>query len=151
MLVSALALVGAVAVGVWLLPGSLEWLRVKLTPGKIWLALWPLLAGGALAAAGHRLRRLWAAEPSRWVPPGDIGVLLGNLATRVARDRRPAGPPEDGHKYSDEASEGEPQPSPAALLIGQTLTRWDRSLASWGAAGIALVIALGTLGWLLSR
>ncbi|MEE4271025.1 MAG: complex I subunit 5 family protein [Thermoanaerobaculales bacterium] len=146
-----LALVGAVAVGVWMLPGSLDWLLMKLSPGKIWLALWPLLAGGALAAAGNRIRRLWTVDPSRWIPPGDIGVLVGGFMARVVRDHRSPSPPEGGHEYCDESTEVETALDSAVDRFGRGLGRLEESLASWSTAGVALGVALGLLGWYLIR
>ena len=40
---------GLVLLGVWLLPGALGLLPVKLTPQTLWLATWPLLGGAGLA------------------------------------------------------------------------------------------------------
>ncbi len=72
-------LVGAVVVGVWLFPGSWDLVPTKLSPAKLWLATWPLLAGGSLALLPILLRRLGFLAPPVTIPPGDV-VVLGELA-----------------------------------------------------------------------
>ena len=49
-----LSLVRGMLAGVWLLPGALEVVPAAFRPEKHWDALWPLLAGGALAALVFR-------------------------------------------------------------------------------------------------
>ncbi|MCU0303728.1 MAG: complex I subunit 5 family protein [Thermoanaerobaculales bacterium] len=140
-----LSLVAAVVVGVWLLPGSLEWLRLKLTPAKIWLAVWPLLAGAALAAAGSRIRTRWSADPSRWVPPGDIGVLVGRLVTRLVGADRPAAPAPDGHEYCDDVTAGRSRTPGFRERFGRGLDAVEGALGRWPVVGLALLTVLAAL------
>jgi hypothetical protein len=78
-----LCMVGAVLIGVWVLPGALGLLPFKLTPEKLWLATWPLLVGGGLAMLGARTRRRISGDLTRWLPAGDLGILLEKLLARV--------------------------------------------------------------------
>ncbi len=146
-----LSLVAAVVVGVWLLPGSLEWLRLKLTPAKIWLAVWPLLAGGALAVLGAWIQKRWKVDPSRWVPPGDVGVLAGRLVTRLVGAERPSPPAAHGHAGADGAEPGRSRAAELAALLGRGLAVVERTLARWPVAGLALLAVLACLLALLAR
>jgi hypothetical protein len=78
-----LSLVGAMLAGGWLLPGALEVVPAAFRPEKHWDALWPLLAGGALAALGARLRRWFSGDLTRWLPAGDLGVFLEKRLSRI--------------------------------------------------------------------
>jgi hypothetical protein len=74
----------AVLAGVWILPGSLEWLSVKLSPAKIWLATWPLLAGSLIAAVAAVARRPILPDRFRAIPAGDLLVVIEAISQRLA-------------------------------------------------------------------
>jgi formate hydrogenlyase subunit 3/multisubunit Na+/H+ antiporter MnhD subunit len=144
-----LLLVAAVLVGVWLLPGSLGLLPKKLTPGQLWLATWPLIVGGGLAGLGALLRRSVTADPARWVPPGDVGILLVEWFGRVANRLRLPPPAESGHEYADRPTEEKPKYHARLVRVGHRLARAEGRLAAWPVAGTTLVICTGLLLWLL--
>ena len=145
-----LCLVAAVLLGVWLLPGAWGWLPDKLTPQKLWLATWPLLVGGGLAALGAWLRRWFPGDPSRWLPAGDVGVLLEKVVS-LARPRRPA------RTTSDPEPDLAQSPGPGgsdvlarAAAIGARLGGFERRLGDWPSAGFALLAVVVLLLWLLT-
>jgi len=139
-----LTLVAATFVGIWLVPGALGLLPSKLTLEKIWLATWPLIAGGALAAAGAWLRRHLAVDPSRWLPAGDIGVLLERLLQRLGASlRRRSGDPH--------LEKGEAPPRAAAFdAVGGALAGIEQRLRALPVAGAALLALIGLLLWLVA-
>lgn len=68
----------ATLTGVWLLPGSMDWLLIKLEPALLWKAVWPLLFGSLLAWALHNLeRRRRDREPE--VPADEKDTLFDRL------------------------------------------------------------------------
>jgi hypothetical protein len=143
--------VAALLLGIWLLPGALDWLPAKLTPQKLWLATWPLLVGGGLAALGARLRPWLSDEPLRWLPPGDIVVALEKLVAG-ARLRTPARPAparglERTGSFEAEASRGRTLAASVVAHLGAI----ERNLSSWPLTGFALLVAMGLLLWLLVR
>jgi formate hydrogenlyase subunit 3/multisubunit Na+/H+ antiporter MnhD subunit len=145
-----LLLVVAVLVGVWLLPGSPDWLSKKLTPASLWLATWPLIVGGVLAALGARLRRSLAADPMQWVPPGDIGVIAGRWLRGIARKLEHPPAPAGGHEYGDEPPHEATRPFPNLAEVQRRLTDMEDRLGSWPAVGSALLVVLLLLLWSLS-
>jgi formate hydrogenlyase subunit 3/multisubunit Na+/H+ antiporter MnhD subunit len=145
-----LCLVAAVLLGVWLLPGAWGWLPAKLTPQKLWLATWPLLVGGGLAALGAWLRRWFSADPSRWLPAGDVGVLLEKVVAGV-RPRMPARPaPDRGHDLGQGPAPGHSNGPARAAAIRARLGAIERGLSDWPSAGFALLAVLAILLWLLT-
>jgi formate hydrogenlyase subunit 3/multisubunit Na+/H+ antiporter MnhD subunit len=141
-------LVGAVVAGVWLLPGSPDWLSKKLTPGSLWLATWPLVAGGVLAALVARLRGRRFAESTATLPPGDVGVLAGRwLATLARRFRSLAARPlrRTMKGLLPEASAAET----TLAALSRRATSFEDRLAAWPAVGAALLVLLAILAWLL--
>lgn len=142
-----LALVAATAAGVWLLPGSLEVLPRKLSPEKLWDALWPLLLGGGLAGLGAWLRRWFSRDLTRWLPAGDVGVLLERLAGRLrlhpaieapARPQHEAGPDESPVKAVSRWSR-------LVARAREAIPRFEASLrhaAVGGALWLALMLIL---------
>jgi formate hydrogenlyase subunit 3/multisubunit Na+/H+ antiporter MnhD subunit len=142
--------IAAVLVGVWLLPGSPDWLSKKLTPASLWLASWPLVAGGVLAALGARIRRSLAVDPMQWIPPGDIGVIAGRWLRRVARKLERHRAPDEGHAHGDEPTgeAGGLLSYPAGLQ--RRVTEMEDRLGSWPVAGFALLVILLLLFWFFS-
>jgi len=145
-------LVGATLVGVWLLPGTLEVLPRKLSPDKLWDALWPLLLGGALAALGAWLRRWFPRDLSRWLPAGDLGVPLERLLARwqfvAPIEARSRGEDEPGH---DESSG--PEASRWSMLLGRAggeIVRFEAHLRSWPVAGALWLLLMALLIGLLA-
>jgi formate hydrogenlyase subunit 3/multisubunit Na+/H+ antiporter MnhD subunit len=145
-----LLLVAAVLVGVWLLPGSPDWLSKKLTPASLWLATWPLIAGGALALLGARLRRSLVTDPARWVPPGDIGAIAERWLRRIARKLERPPTPADGHEYGDKPTDEATHPPPDLAELKRLGTAMEHRLASWPAVGSALLVVLLLLLWSVS-
>ncbi len=139
-----MSLVAATGVGVWLLPGALQWIPEKLSPNKIWLAVWPLLIGGSLAFLVSRLST-WLGGAKRWLPPGDIGVLLEHGLRRLKRLVPSRGKPH----VSRENIEDEPVNATggSALLarIGAQISAGETYLRSANTVGVALYILLGLL------
>jgi formate hydrogenlyase subunit 3/multisubunit Na+/H+ antiporter MnhD subunit len=145
-----LCLVGAVMLGVWLLPGALGWLPAKLTPQKLWLATWPLLVGGGLAALGAWLRRWFSGDPSRWLPAGDVGVLL-EKAVAAARSRTRARPaPDRAHDPGESPAAAASSCQARAAAVGARLGAIERRLGDWPVAGFALLVSMALLLWLLT-
>jgi multicomponent Na+:H+ antiporter subunit D len=143
-----LCLVAAVPLGVWLLPGATAWLQPKLTPQKLWLASWPLLVGGGLAALGALLRRRFSGDPSRWLPAGDIGVPLEKLVAG-ARSRMPVRPVPD-HEHDQSPAAEDPSTAARAAAVGMRLGVLEQRLGEWPVVGLALLVCLGLLLWLLT-
>jgi formate hydrogenlyase subunit 3/multisubunit Na+/H+ antiporter MnhD subunit len=146
-----LCLVGAVLVGAWLLPGALGSLPVKLTPAKLWLATWPLLVGGGLAMLGAWLRRWFSGDLTRWLPAGDLGVLLERPLARV--QLRMSGRPVPDHADGHGGGSAEKDLRGAARLaaVGGRLARIEDSLRAWPVAGAALLLLIGVILWLLAQ
>jgi hypothetical protein len=142
-----LCLVAAVIGGVWLLPGALGWLPPKLTPQKLWLATWPLLVGGGLAALGAWLRRWFSGDPLRWLPAGDLGVLLERVVEAVRSRTRARSAPDQGESPPAEGSSRQARAAAVAARLGAT----ERRLGDWPVAGSALLVSMGLLLWLLTR
>jgi formate hydrogenlyase subunit 3/multisubunit Na+/H+ antiporter MnhD subunit len=145
-----LFLVGGVVLGVWLLPGALGWLPAKLTPQKLWLSTWPLLVGGGLAALGAWLRRWFSGDPSRWLPAGDVGVLLEKVVAAVRPRTRARPAPDHAHDPGEgPTAEGSSRQARAAA-VGARLGAIERRLGDWPVAGFALLVSMGLLLWLLT-
>jgi formate hydrogenlyase subunit 3/multisubunit Na+/H+ antiporter MnhD subunit len=140
-----LTLVAAVMAAAWLLPGAFDWLGVTLTPGKLWLATWPLFAGGLLVAIGATIRRRLKIDPSNWVPPGDVGVILGRLLAPLLARARVSPLAEDGHEYCDDRSETASGGAPVFRWFGQMLAQGEEVLASWPVAGATLLVVTCSL------
>lgn len=144
-----LFLVAATLAGVWLLPGALEVLPQKLSPEKVWDALWPLLFGGALAALGAWLRRWFSGDLGRWLPAGDMGVLIERLLMRL-HFRRPVKDNvhhDHGVPFAHEASPW----SPHWVRAGEFLTTLEARLRSWPVAGALWLLLVGLFLVLLAR
>ena len=140
-----LSLVAAVVAAAWLLPGAFDWLGVTLSPGKLWLATWPLFAGALLSALAAGFRRRLNIDPSNWVPPGDVGVILGRLFAPLHMSARVQPPAEDGHEYCDDQSETDSRGASVLRWIGQMLAQGEETLASWPVAGATLLVITGSL------
>jgi formate hydrogenlyase subunit 3/multisubunit Na+/H+ antiporter MnhD subunit len=145
-----LGLVGAMLVGVWLLPGALEVLPKKLSAEGLWDALWPLLVGGTLAALAAGLRRRFSAAPERWLPAGDIGVFLEKILARVGLLL----PADAGslHAHAQERGPVETDSRWAAALAaaGARLAAAESSLRSPPVGGALLLLLIGWILFLLA-
>jgi len=142
-----LFMVGAVVVGVWLLPGAVERLPAKLSAEKIWDALWPLLAGAGLAALGWSLRHRLTEDLARWLPAGDMGVWIERGLGRWGGGRTAA--TKQAHHDGVEAVAG-PVWRPWLKRATGRMERMEQGLSSASGAGLALWLVLATLLWLLS-
>jgi hypothetical protein len=147
-----LGLVAGTLAGVWWLPGALEVLPQKLSPDKLWDALWPLLFGSALALLGAWLRRGFSGDSSRWLPAGDMGVLIERLLARLQL----RGPVEaevhhgDAHAYDPSPA---PEISPWSMRLkraGESLARLEARLCSWPVAGALWLLLMGAMTVLLA-
>ena len=136
--------------GVWLLPGALGLLPVKLTPEKFWLATWPLLAGGGLAVLGARTRRWLSGDLTRWLPAGDLGVVPERLLARVQRrmSDRPVPDHSDGHDAG--SAEESLRWSARLAAVGGRLAQIEDALRARPVAGAALLLLIGVILWLLA-
>jgi multicomponent Na+:H+ antiporter subunit D len=146
-----LALVAAVVAGAWLNPGAFEWLDDKLTPDKLWLATWPLLAGGAVAAIGARIRHRLKTDPSLWLPPGDLGVLFGRLLAPLIEDLQGSVAPENGHEYCDKKPEATTREAPSIVRTDRFLADAEAAFRTWPTVGAALLVVIGSLLVILNR
>jgi formate hydrogenlyase subunit 3/multisubunit Na+/H+ antiporter MnhD subunit len=139
-----LSLVAAIPVSVWMLPDATGWLSEKLSPQKLWLSTWPLLVGGGLAALAAWLRQWLSGDWTRWLPAGDIGVLLEKLVAQARQQYVGQSVPQGSE--SQEAAIGS---SKALEAVGMWLATTELKLRSYPRAGAALLISLGLLLWLL--
>lgn len=147
-----MVLVSATLVGVWLLPGALEVLPLKLSPEKLWDAMWPLLLGAALAALGAWLRRWLSRDPSHWLPAGDLGVLIERLLARL-----PLGAPIEARSHGEHESDPDESSAQKASRwsmrlkrAGEELVRIEAHLRSWPVAGALWLLLMALLIGLLA-
>jgi formate hydrogenlyase subunit 3/multisubunit Na+/H+ antiporter MnhD subunit len=145
-----LCMVGAVLLGVWLLPGALILLPAKLTPQKLWLATWPLLGGAGLAMLGAWLRRWFPGESRRWLPAGDLGVLLEKLVTRVGLRLAARPVPDHGDGHDAGSAEERLRWSARLAAVGGRLVLIEKTLRAWPVAGAAWLLLTGVILWLLT-
>ncbi|HNQ91004.1 MAG TPA: hypothetical protein PKM73_20510 [Verrucomicrobiota bacterium] len=135
----------------WLLPGTLEVLPRKLSPEKLWDALWPLLLGGTLAGLGAWLRRWFSRDASRWLPAGDLGVLLERRLARWQRGARIEGHshPEPESDRGESSAQEAPRWSLRLRRAGESIVRLEEHLRSWPVAGalwlLLMVLLIGLL------
>ena len=142
-----LFLVLAVASLFWFLPGTAAWLPGKFTLEKLWLATWPLFAGGALAYLGARLSSKIRPRQDRALPAGDIIVGFEWLARLLAKLLPP---PQTTHH--------EPIVTPhriswVAKLLGHAQPRLlgaERLLRQSSCFGASLLVIILVLCWLLA-
>lgn len=137
-----LALVLATVTGVWLLPGALGWLPEKLSLQKIWLAAWPMLVGGGLAALGAALRQRIRRGTRGWFPAGDVGVLWEWAASRLRR----LAPPEHTTPMAHDNGQTRGNRFGALLSgLGSGVSSAERLLRSGAVAGSVLLLLIGLL------
>lgn len=147
-----LALVAAVLGGVWLMPGVTDVLPEKLEPETLWDALWPLLAGGALAGLGAWLRRWCSGDLTRWLPAGDLGVgiekLVKQMQLRLASDDAHH---DHGHGHEETTTEPGHESCGAKLLAAwhERAAGVERVLRHGWASGLALLLCVGMVLGLL--
>jgi len=143
-------LVVATAVGAWLLPGTLETLPEKLSPGKIWLAIWPILVGGALAVVVSKLRKRIFQGASRWFPAGDMGVLLEQSLLRM----KPRRLGDTAHQSAHAAVPAEVSPTNRWVRmlarVGVIIAFAEQRLQTVAVAAAALTILIGLLLWAIT-
>ena len=140
-----LVLVAVVVAAAWILPGAFGWLGATLTPGKLWLATWPLFAGGLVSALAAGILRRLNIDPSAWVPPGDVVVVVGRLVAPLLGGAGAPPSADHGHEYCDDPSETESRSAPGLRWVGQILAWVEEALASWPVAGAALLVVTGSL------
>ncbi len=125
-------LLAAVALGPW-------WLGADLSAAAAsWSgALWPGLAGGAVAALvllAHR-HGLLGGMPA--LPPGDVLLPIESVAARVWRHLSAA--PAPHHADGDHAEHGPDARGAARQPLAATLARGERRLSRWESAGLAVL------------
>jgi hydrogenase-4 component B len=148
-----LLLVGAVLVGVWLLPGALGWVPAKLSPQKLWLATWPLIVGAGLAALGAWLQRSFSADPARWLPAGDVGVFLEKLAARLSLLAPTASNGSHGHEPDEHDEHGIKDDSRWATRLAVTsagLDGLEQRLRKGPVIGMLVLLLILLIIWLMS-
>jgi len=145
-----LGLVVAVLVGVWLLPGALEALPAKLEPVSLWDAIWPLLAGSALAALGAWLRRWFSGDLTRWLPAGDVGVFLERLLAALRRRVQDAAPFQHACGAGKRAVEKTSRWSARLAVAEERLARLEQRLGSDFVAGTLVLLLIGLIVCLLT-
>jgi hypothetical protein len=99
---------------------------------------------------GAWLRRWFSGDLTRWLPAGDLGVLLERLLARVQRrmSGRPVPDHADGH---DGASDEKDLRGSARLAaVGGQLARIEHALRAWPVAGAAWLLVIGVILWLLA-
>lgn len=110
---------------VWMVPIALGWAPGELSVKKTLDAYWPLLAGGALAALGHWVRRRF--RPKVGQHPGD----------------------HDAHTHVEEEAESEAGGETLGALGGLVL-RGESGLRNWVVAG-SLLVGCVVLLWCVLR
>jgi formate hydrogenlyase subunit 3/multisubunit Na+/H+ antiporter MnhD subunit len=138
-----ISLVIATTIGVWLLPGALGFLPVKLSPEKLWLSTWPLLVGGGIAALGAWFRHRVIVDLSRWLPPGDIGVLLEEWLERFSRAAKFVPYELSGsEKKTSKTSSIWAKNLPTLIII---LSQIEDSLRNRAVSGVGILILTGLI------
>jgi hypothetical protein len=117
----------------------------------LWLATWPLLVGGGLAMLGAWLRRWFSGDLTRWLPAGDLGVLLERPLARVQLRMSDRPVPDHAHGHGG-GSDEEDLRGPARLAaVGGHLAGIEHTLRAWPVTGAALLLLIGVILWLLTH
>jgi hypothetical protein len=133
--------VAAALTGIWLLPGAMDFLLLKLTPAMIWKATWPLLFGGALAWwLQHRLN----SRPASKRPPKRALSGLAALFNRAIAFMESL---IQSSRKAQEPDRRAAKNQVAARLraVPKGLAQAETGLRSWPAAGLLLVLILAAL------
>ena len=138
-------LIDGVLFGVWLLPEASEALPAGLTLDTLWDAVWPLLAGGGLAALGAWLRRLYARNSARWVPLGILGVYIEKVLTRVLLPATAIFNPSHAHGHDESTARETGHWFSHVMSAGSVLSQLEAHLRSWPLAALLLMLLLGLL------
>jgi formate hydrogenlyase subunit 3/multisubunit Na+/H+ antiporter MnhD subunit len=136
----------AVVVGVWMLPGSWDLLTKSLTPEKLWAAVWPLLAGAALAGVPVALQRAGRDPHTPEIPPGDVLVLAEIAARRgpaIERLRGVSDAYDRIRSFARSACAG------FATRVAAFFVSAERGLSDWTTAGTCVAAAAAALLYLL--
>ena len=130
----------------------LLFLSVSLPPAafpaleKLWDAVWPLLAGAGLVALGARLRRWFTVDMDRWLPTGDLGVVVERWLTRLGlRDMADA----PAHDYGHAEEPVEPWWTLWLERVAALCARVEKALCNMSGAGPALLLILALLACLM--
>jgi NADH:ubiquinone oxidoreductase subunit 5 (subunit L)/multisubunit Na+/H+ antiporter MnhA subunit len=145
-----MSLVVSVPVSIWMLPGATDWLSDKLSPQKLWLSTWPLLVGGGLVALGAWVRRWVSHDVARWLPAGDMGVLLEKVLARAQQRFVRQSEPHLSDSSIGRNQGKEPHLPDRWTAVGKWLAGAELKLQSNPYPGAALLLAIGLLLWLLS-
>jgi hydrogenase-4 component B len=133
-------LLGAVVAGPWWLPSLLPVGTVPRPPFEL-AALWPVLAGIAVATAVYLVDRIGRRSLRLPVPPGDLLLPVERLASRIGRAVAPVA---EAHHPDAPPAAAAPGRLAALLARGEgAITRWE--LAGVALLALALAIALGVL------
>jgi hypothetical protein len=133
--------VTAALIGVWLLPGSMDWLLIKLTPPMIWKTVWPLLFGGALAWLIHR--RLGGERAGR--SEGDSTRGLAAMFDRWIAALQKTIQPREGQPPDREEAPHAARGGDRSISLESILEAGEEKLRSWPVAGTLLLLILGIL------
>jgi formate hydrogenlyase subunit 3/multisubunit Na+/H+ antiporter MnhD subunit len=144
-----LSLVSATLIGVWLLPGTLGLLPIKLSPQKLWLATWPLLVGGGIAALGAWLRRRISSDPENWLPAGDIGLIFERWLDRLNVKLTKRTEAEAG-RVKPELPEVESPWDQRLSALTSFLSQFEHSLRNWPVVGSLILVLMSVLIVLLA-
>lgn len=132
----------AVLFGEWFLPSSFESRAIEISLAQIWLGLWPVLVGGALAYLSFLLRHHLPTRASGAIPAGDVIVLIERLLKRLRRDKTKPEPIRQA-KILFELNYWLPP-------LADGLLAMERSLRSWRNVGVALMLLILGLSLLLA-
>jgi hypothetical protein len=114
---------------VWLAPIALGWAPGEFSVKKTLDAYWPLLAGGALAALWHWIRRRFGPEAEKHASGGAAH--------------------HDPHDHEEPEAESEAGLEGLGPVGGQVL-RWESGLRNWVLAG-SLLVGCVVLLWCVLR
>jgi formate hydrogenlyase subunit 3/multisubunit Na+/H+ antiporter MnhD subunit len=134
-------LVGCVALGIWAWPLAGPAVADALTPGKLWLSLWPALAGALLAGAAipFKLGERW---PEHWrVPPGDVLVPVEAFASWLRGIWRPVA----ARVASTTARVSSGQPADRVSRLAARTLLAEVQLRRWANAGLLFLALLTAL------
>jgi hypothetical protein len=103
-----------------------------------------------LARLGAWLRRWSSGDLTRWLPAGDLGVLLQKLLARVQLRMSDRPTPEHGNDHDAASAEENLRWSTRLAAVGRRLARIETTLRAWPVAGAALLLLIGLILWLIT-
>lgn len=127
--------VAASLFGVWLLPGAMDWLLIKLTPAMLWKSFWPVLLGGLLAWLLYRRPR---GEPIASDSPNEPGGLAAWFDQGIAFFERLMQPKERTH--DERRAQGKAWVRSGFPLVRDYLEKAESRLRKWSVAGALLAL-----------